>query len=99
VIALAAGRNLECLADQVRQFRPGLVAVADATDATVLREQFPGLAVMAGRRTGRGGDPSGGHHGGGRSSAPRARTHLARLQLGREILLANKETWWWPGSW
>ena len=37
VVALAAGRRVEKLADQVRRFRPSLVSVADAEGAQALR--------------------------------------------------------------
>ena len=37
VVALAAGRNVEKLAEQVRQFRPAVVSVADASGAAQLR--------------------------------------------------------------
>ncbi len=40
VVALAAGRNIEKLAEQVRQFQPSLVSVADAAGAEELRERL-----------------------------------------------------------
>jgi 1-deoxy-D-xylulose-5-phosphate reductoisomerase len=40
-IALAAGRNVERLAEQVRQFRPRLVATADEDGAAALRAAVP----------------------------------------------------------
>ena len=41
VVALAAGKNVERLAEQVRRFRPALVAVGDHTAATALRRLVP----------------------------------------------------------
>ncbi len=41
VAALAAGRNVERLAEQVRQFHPGAVATADAAGADALRALVP----------------------------------------------------------
>ncbi len=41
VVALAAGRNVERLAEQVRQFRPALVAVGDHTGADQLARLVP----------------------------------------------------------
>jgi len=41
VAALAAGRNVERLAEQVRRFRPALVATADEESAAALRGQVP----------------------------------------------------------
>src|SRR6266540_4115843 len=38
VVALAAGRNARKLADQVRRFRPRIVAMSDAAAARSLRE-------------------------------------------------------------
>ncbi len=37
VVALTAGKNLRLLQDQVRRFKPLMVAVVDSADATVLR--------------------------------------------------------------
>ncbi|MCU0670035.1 MAG: 1-deoxy-D-xylulose-5-phosphate reductoisomerase, partial [Myxococcota bacterium] len=37
VVALAAGRRVEKLAEQVRRFRPALVSVGDAESARALR--------------------------------------------------------------
>jgi 1-deoxy-D-xylulose-5-phosphate reductoisomerase len=45
IAALAAGRNVEKLADQVRRFRPALVSVADAAGASALRERLAGHPV------------------------------------------------------
>jgi 1-deoxy-D-xylulose-5-phosphate reductoisomerase len=94
VVALAAGRNVELLAAQIRTWRPGLVAVERAEDAASLRREFPGLAVVPGEE--------------GREAVathPEATTVVAALvgavglvptwralSLGREVALANKET-------
>ena len=94
VVALAAGRNVELLAEQVRAWRPLLVAVAEEADAVTLRREFPGLDVLAGPE--------------GRvavATHPEATTVVAALvgavglvptwralSLGREVALANKET-------
>jgi len=40
VVALAAGRRVETLADQVRRFRPRVVSVADAAGAEELRARL-----------------------------------------------------------
>lgn len=94
VVALAAGRNLELLARQIEEFRPQLVAVADAEKALTLAHRFPGLEVLAGEE--------------GRlavATHPQATTVVgalvgalglpatyAAVQAGKELLLANKET-------
>jgi len=41
VVALGAGKNVERLADQVRRFRPGLVAVAEGAAARDLQQRVP----------------------------------------------------------
>ncbi len=43
-VALAAGRNVEVLAEQVRRHRPDLVSVADERSATELRARVPDFA-------------------------------------------------------
>jgi 1-deoxy-D-xylulose-5-phosphate reductoisomerase len=45
VVALAAGRNLEKLAAQVRRFRPQLVSVAEPAGAEELRRRVPDLPL------------------------------------------------------
>jgi len=49
VVALAAGRNVEKLAEQVRRFRPALISVADISGAQALRvllgPELPELVV------------------------------------------------------
>ncbi len=95
VVALAAGRNVERLAEQVRQFRPALVAVGDHTGADQLARLVPefsgeiacgaeGLQAVA--------------------TAPRAELVVAALvgalglvptlraiEAGKHVALANKE--------
>jgi 1-deoxy-D-xylulose-5-phosphate reductoisomerase len=49
IVALAAGRNVERLAEQVRRFRPRLVAAADSAAASKLRLLVPsGTEVLEG---------------------------------------------------
>jgi 1-deoxy-D-xylulose-5-phosphate reductoisomerase len=94
VVALAAGRNLELLIAQAKAFRPELVAVADATDAREVAGRLPGTTVMHGEE----GRVAVAQH-------PRATTVVGAfvgalglvptwraIELGREVLLANKET-------
>ncbi len=94
VVALAAGHNLALLREQVVSCRPSLVAVADEADARSLAAEFPGLDVQHGEE--------------GRIAValhPEATTVVGALvgalglvptwhavRLGRELLLANKET-------
>jgi 1-deoxy-D-xylulose-5-phosphate reductoisomerase len=94
VVALAAGRNVELLRQQALQHRPALVAVARQDDALDLARELPNTTVLAGEE--------------GRiavATAAGATCVVAAfvgaiglsptwhaLQLGREVLLANKET-------
>ena len=49
ITALAAGGNVERLAEQVRRFRPRLVAVRDAQVAALLGERIgPGVRIVHG---------------------------------------------------
>lgn len=53
VTALAAGSNIDLLAEQVRKFKPALVSVRKAEDVAKLREQLAGMdgplpEIMAG---------------------------------------------------
>lgn len=45
VIALSGGKNLELLAQQIRQFRPKFAAVADTADLPRLRELVAGIEL------------------------------------------------------
>ncbi|MCX6375688.1 MAG: 1-deoxy-D-xylulose-5-phosphate reductoisomerase [Armatimonadetes bacterium] len=73
VVSLAAHRNVELLADQVRKFRPSVVSIGSKQDADRLREllaDVPGLeSVRGGSAVRRGGSPSppGGSAGASRS--------------------------------
>jgi 1-deoxy-D-xylulose-5-phosphate reductoisomerase len=94
VVALAAGRNVALLEQQVRAFRPRMAAVADEADAAGLRRLFPDVEIVSGEE--------------GREGVavhPDATTVVAAfvgalglvptyraLTLGREVALANKET-------
>jgi 1-deoxy-D-xylulose-5-phosphate reductoisomerase len=48
VEGLAAGSNTELLREQIREFRPRHVAVADAAAARKLKERAPGLTILEG---------------------------------------------------
>ncbi len=94
VVALAAGRNVELLKQQALQHRPALVAVAREDDARRLARELRHTTVLAGEE--------------GRIAVATAADATSvvgafvgaiglvptwhALQLGREVLLANKET-------
>src|SRR5436190_20996847 len=50
VVGLAAGKNIDRLREQVRQFKPEVVSVTEPADAAALREEHPGpgLRVLSG---------------------------------------------------
>ncbi|MBY6278259.1 1-deoxy-D-xylulose-5-phosphate reductoisomerase [Symbiobacterium thermophilum] len=100
VVALAAGRQVERLAEQARRYRPALLSVADAEAAAALRQRLQ--------------SESGGYRPEitwGQEGLIRAATHpesslvltsvvgamgveptLAAIEAGKDIALANKET-------
>ena len=46
IVGLAAGRNVELLAQQVRQFRPLIVAVSDADKLPELKAAIADLSIQ-----------------------------------------------------
>ena len=48
VVGLAAGGNIELLAEQIERYRPELVSVRSESDAAALRARFPGLEIIPG---------------------------------------------------
>jgi 1-deoxy-D-xylulose-5-phosphate reductoisomerase len=94
VVALAAGRNVEKLAEQVRTFRPELVSVADAAGARALRELLSGDAVEI--AVGDEGLGAVARHPcelvvAGLVGAVGLAPTLAAVACGRDVALANKE--------
>lgn len=93
VVALAAGHNVELLAEQVRIFRPRLVSVADESGAAALSARLGGEVDIA---VGEAGLQAVATHEadlvvaalvGAVGLAPT----LAAVQAGRDVTLANKE--------
>jgi 1-deoxy-D-xylulose-5-phosphate reductoisomerase len=95
VTALAAGRRIEKLADQVRRFRPRIVSVADASGAERLRqllgrESPPEIAIgAAGLEAVATADAD--LVVAGLVGAAGLRPTLAAVRAGRDVALANKE--------
>ncbi len=97
VVALAAGRSVERLAEQVVRHRPELVSVAEASDAARLRSLLPagaaprivcgaeGLEEVASH-------PSADVVVGGLVGALGLRSAYAAAVAGKRLALANKET-------
>jgi 1-deoxy-D-xylulose-5-phosphate reductoisomerase len=94
VVALAAGRNVEKLAAQVRRFGPELVSVADAGAAEELRRRLGARPVPI--AVGAEGLEAVATHAAdlvvaGLVGAVGLRPTLAAIRAGRDVALANKE--------
>jgi 1-deoxy-D-xylulose-5-phosphate reductoisomerase len=97
VAALAAGRSIEVLAEQVARFRPELVAIDRAEDVSRLERLLPagaGCRIVSGLR---GLDEAATHPAsdtvvGGLVGALGLRSALAAVRAGKRLALANKET-------
>ena len=91
VVALAAGRNIELLIQQAKQFRPQLVSVARSEDVDRVREALadPGTEVVAALNAVARADADLliGALVGGIGTAP----VLTALERGTDVALANKE--------
>lgn len=94
VVALAAGRNLDLLARQIEEFRPEMVAVAEAEAARQLARRFPGTSVLAGEegRVAVATHPQSTTVVGALVGALGLPATYAAVKAGKELLLANKET-------
>ncbi len=94
VAALSCARRIDMLRDQIRQFRPEAVAVAEEADAAALAEEFCGLEVYHGPEGLRaiasmeGCDMVLNSLMGMRGLEPT----VAAVKSGRDIAFANKET-------
>jgi 1-deoxy-D-xylulose-5-phosphate reductoisomerase len=93
-VALAAGRNLPVVREQIVRHRPRLVAVADAADAALLRSEFPALEVLSGDegRVAVATHPDATAVVGALVGALGLVPTWEAVRLGRQVLLANKET-------
>ena len=95
-VALAAGRNIDKLADQVRRFRPDLVAVAEPSGADELRRKLGDRAGDVIIEVGEPGLDAVAVHDAdlvvaSLVGAVGLRPTLAAIRTGRDIALANKE--------
>jgi 1-deoxy-D-xylulose-5-phosphate reductoisomerase len=94
VVAMAAGHNIDLLADQIRRFRPELVSVATPELATSLAKRIdPGTTIMHGDE----GAVAVATHPEAKQvmsalvGAMGLRPTLAAIQAGKDIAFANKE--------
>jgi len=97
VVALAAGRSIERLAEQVARHRPKLVSVAEKSDAARLRAMLPGGAaprIVSGREGLEevASCPDADVVVGGLVGALGLRSAWAAAVAGKRLALANKET-------
>ncbi len=94
VVTLAAGRNVDLVRQQARRHRPRLVAVADEGDARQLAADLPGTEVVAGEagRIAAATHPDADTVVGAFVGALGLEPTWRAIELGRDILLANKET-------
>lgn len=101
VVTLAAGRNVELLARQVRQFAPEMVSVADAEAAAALKRLLADAPAAEGQPEilyGAEGLQAASVHPGVQLlltsvvGAMGIRPTLAAIRQGKDIALANKET-------
>lgn len=94
VVALAAGRNIALAAEQARRFHPRLLATADEEGARRLRAELPGTEVVAGEagRVAVATHPDASAVVGALVGALGLVPTWRALELGRDVLLANKET-------
>jgi 1-deoxy-D-xylulose-5-phosphate reductoisomerase len=97
VTALAAGRNITLLQDQIKRFRPAIAAVADEEDARTLRRLLgpnAGTAVFSGAEGYREAAAAGGADMvvSAMVGAAGLLPTLEAIEAGKTIALANKET-------
>ncbi|CAG9460144.1 unnamed protein product [Pedinophyceae sp. YPF-701] len=98
VTALAAGSNVELLAEQVKQFRPALVAIQNESKLDELREALSGLDYKPEIMTGAAGAVEVARHAPceavvtGIVGCAGLQPTMAAIEAGKDICLANKET-------
>ncbi|MCW6037080.1 1-deoxy-D-xylulose-5-phosphate reductoisomerase [Spirulina subsalsa FACHB-351] len=98
VVGLAAGRNGELLAEQVRQYRPEIVAIQDESKLEELQEAIATLDYTPIVLSGQGGVVEVARYGDAESvvtgivGCAGLLPTLAAIEAGKDIALANKET-------
>lgn len=98
VVGLAAGRNVTLLAEQVRQFKPEIVAIQDESKLPELREAIASLHPQPIITAGQAGVVEVARYGDAESvvtgivGCAGLLPTLAAIEAGKDIALANKET-------
>lgn len=98
IVGLAAGRNVEKLATQIRQFRPEIVAIADEAELPALREAIADLNLQPILVTGKSGMAEVARYGTAETvvtgivGCAGLLPTIAAIEAGKNIALANKET-------
>ncbi len=98
VIGLAAGRNVEMLAQQVRQFRPQIVAIDDKSKFNQLQEAIADIKPQPILLAGEEGVCEVARHGNSEAvvtgivGCAGLLPTIAAIEAGKDIALANKET-------
>lgn len=98
IVGLAAGRNVEMLAAQIRQFRPEIVAIADADKLGELKEAIADLEQQPILLAGQAGIIEVARYGDAEAvvtgivGCAGLLPTIAAIEAGKDIALANKET-------
>ncbi len=98
IVGLAAGRNVEMLAAQIRQFRPEIVAIADADKLGELKEAIADLNPQPILLAGQAGIIEVARYGDAEAvvtgivGCAGLLPTIAAIEAGKDIALANKET-------
>ena len=96
VTAMSAGSNVDVFAEQIREFKPGIVSIFDASKVDVLRERLAGMDVEV--LTGEAGsirvatEPEAEMLVSGIVGSAGLVPTLAAINAGKHLALANKET-------
>lgn len=98
IVGLAARRNVEMLAQQVRQFRPQIVAICDSTQRSALQEAIADVDPQPILLSGEEGVTEVARYGDAEAvvtgivGCAGLMPTIAAIQAGKDIALANKET-------
>jgi len=98
IVGLAAGRNGEMLAQQIRQFRPQIAAICDPDQLSVVREAIASLDYQPILLAGEDGITEVARYGDSEAvvtgivGCAGLMPTIAAIQAGKDIALANKET-------